>query len=123
MDLIDRVVDTLDRDMPRAEMVWAFGVSAPTVGLLEAAPEACSMVIYNQEGRSFEASLQERVSCTRREPPQRKPYKKKYGRIEPELLDVVILMTQLTLPDDQELVSHTDAVFDGVYPYPSREVL
>jgi hypothetical protein len=30
---------------------------------------------------------------------------------------------QLVLPDDQTLTGYTDAVFDGLYAYLSREVL
>jgi hypothetical protein len=30
---------------------------------------------------------------------------------------------QLVFPDDQTLIGHTDAVFDGLYAYLSREVL
>ena len=47
----------------------------------------------------------------------------KYGRPESEGLDIVIRGMQLDLPDDEVLLSYTDAVFDGLYTYLSREVL
>jgi hypothetical protein len=46
----------------------------------------------------------------------------KYGRPEAEFLDTIIRGMQLTLPDDRELIHHTDAIFDGLYAYLSREV-
>ncbi len=47
----------------------------------------------------------------------------KYGRSESDGLDAVIRGMQLVLPDDQALTRHTDAIFDGLYAYLSREVL
>ncbi len=47
----------------------------------------------------------------------------KYGRAESEGLDVIIRGMQLTLPDDQTLIQYTDAIFEGLYAYLSREVL
>ena len=47
----------------------------------------------------------------------------KYGRPESEGLDVIIRGMQLTLPDDQTLIQYTDAIFEGLYTYLSREVL
>ena len=47
----------------------------------------------------------------------------KYGRPEADGLDAVIRGMQLVLPDDQTLTGYTDAVFDGLYAYLSREVL
>ena len=47
----------------------------------------------------------------------------KYGRPESEGLDVIIRGMQLTLPDDQTLIQYTDAIFEGLYAYLSREVL
>ena len=46
-----------------------------------------------------------------------------YGRPEADGLDAVIRGMQLVLPDDQTLTGYTDAVFDGLYAYLSREVL
>ena len=46
----------------------------------------------------------------------------KYGRPEADFLDTIIRGMQLTLPDDRELIHHTDAIFDGLYAYLSREV-
>jgi len=47
----------------------------------------------------------------------------KYGRPESDGLDAVVRGMQLVFPDDQTLIGHTDAVFDGLYAYLSREVL
>ncbi len=47
----------------------------------------------------------------------------KYGRPESDGLDAIIRGMQLVLPDDQTLTGYTDAVFDGLYAYLSREVL
>ena len=47
----------------------------------------------------------------------------KYGRPESEGLDVIIRGMQLTLLDDQKLIQYTDAIFEGLYTYLSREVL
>jgi hypothetical protein len=47
----------------------------------------------------------------------------KYGRPESEGLDVIVRGMQLALPDDAALTHHTDALYDGLYAYLSREVL
>ena len=47
----------------------------------------------------------------------------KYGRPESDGLDAIIRGMQLVLPDDLALTHHTDAIFDGLYAYLSREVL
>ena len=47
----------------------------------------------------------------------------KYGRPESDGLDAIIRGMQLVLPDDHTLTGYTDAVFDGLYAYLSREVL
>ncbi len=47
----------------------------------------------------------------------------KYGRPESEGLDSIIRGMQLALPDDEALIRHTDALYDGLYAYLSREVL
>ena len=47
----------------------------------------------------------------------------KYGRPESEGLDAVIRGMQMVLSDDETLTGYTDAVFDGLYAYLSREVL
>jgi len=47
----------------------------------------------------------------------------KYGRPESEGLDAIIRGMQLDLFDDQKLIQYTDAIFDGLYAYLSREVL
>jgi hypothetical protein len=47
----------------------------------------------------------------------------KHGRPESEGLDAIIRGIQLFLRDDQNLVQHTDVIFDGLYAYLSREVL
>jgi hypothetical protein len=46
----------------------------------------------------------------------------KYGRPESEFQDTIIRGMQLTLPDDRKLITHTDAVFDGLYAYLGREM-
>ena len=47
----------------------------------------------------------------------------KYGRSESDGLDATIRGMQMVLPDDETLTGYTDAVFDGLYAYLSREVL
>ena len=47
----------------------------------------------------------------------------KYGRPESEGLDSIIRGMQLALPDDEALIHHTDALYDGLYAYLRREVL
>jgi hypothetical protein len=47
----------------------------------------------------------------------------KYGRPESEGLDAIIRGMQLVLSDDKTLTGYTDAVFDGLCAYLSREVL
>lgn len=47
----------------------------------------------------------------------------KYGRPESEGLDSIVRGMQLTLPDDEALTRHTDALYDGLYSYLRREVL
>jgi hypothetical protein len=47
----------------------------------------------------------------------------KYGRAESDGLDAIVRGMQLSLPDDLTLSSHTDALYDGLYAYHSREVL
>ena len=47
----------------------------------------------------------------------------RYGRPESEGLDAVIRGMQLALPDDDALIRHTDAIFDGLYAYLRRETL
>jgi len=47
----------------------------------------------------------------------------KYGRPESEGLDSIIRGMQLDLLDDHKLIHYTDAIFDGLYTYLSREVL
>jgi hypothetical protein len=47
----------------------------------------------------------------------------KYGRPESAGLDAIIRGMQLVLPDDKTLTGYTDAVFDGLCAYLSREVL
>lgn len=46
----------------------------------------------------------------------------KYGRSESEGLDAIIRGMQLSLPDEA-LIRHTDALYEGLYTYLSREVL
>ncbi len=47
----------------------------------------------------------------------------KYGRPESDGLDAIIRGMQLVLPDDLALTHHTDAIFEGLYAYLSREAL
>jgi hypothetical protein len=47
----------------------------------------------------------------------------KYGKSESEGLDAIVRGMQLSLPDDQALIEHTDATFDGLYAYLRRETL
>ncbi len=47
----------------------------------------------------------------------------KYGRPESEGLDSIVRGMQLTLPDDEALIRHTDTLYDGLYTYLSREIL
>ena len=47
----------------------------------------------------------------------------RYGRPESEGLDSIVRGMQLTLPDDEALTHHTDALYDGLYAYVRREVL
>ena len=47
----------------------------------------------------------------------------KYGRPESEGLDAIVRGMQLSLPNDEALTHHTDALYDGLYAYLSREVL
>ncbi len=47
----------------------------------------------------------------------------KYGRPKTEGLDSIIRGMQLALPDDEALIHHTDALYDGLYAYLRREVL
>ena len=50
-----------------------------------------------------------------------------YGRevrcVESEGLDAIIRGMQLALPDDEALIQHSGAVFDGLRAYLGREVL
>jgi hypothetical protein len=47
----------------------------------------------------------------------------KFGRPESEGLDAIVRGMQLALPDDATLTNHTDALYQGLYAYLSREVL
>ena len=47
----------------------------------------------------------------------------KYGRPESEGLDAFIRGMQLNFSDDATLTLRTEAIFDGLYTYLSREVL
>jgi len=47
----------------------------------------------------------------------------KYGRPESDGLDAIVRGMQLALPDDEALTRHTDALYDGLYAYLSRQVL
>ncbi|MDX6380641.1 MAG: hypothetical protein QOI57_1665 [Rubrobacteraceae bacterium] len=47
----------------------------------------------------------------------------KYGRPESEGLGSIICGMQLTLSNDEALTYHTDALYEGLYVYLSREVL
>ena len=44
----------------------------------------------------------------------------RYGRPESDGLDAVIRGMQLSLPDDDALIRHTDAIYDGLYTYLRR---
>lgn len=46
----------------------------------------------------------------------------KYGRPESEGLDIIIRGMQLSLPDDDSLTRHTDALYEGLYSYLRREL-
>ena len=47
----------------------------------------------------------------------------KHWRVETEGLDAIIRGMQLVLPDDEALIEHTDAIFEGLRAYLGREVL
>ena len=47
----------------------------------------------------------------------------KYARPESEGLDAIVRGMQLSLPDDLTLSGYTDALYEGLYAYLSREVL
>jgi hypothetical protein len=47
----------------------------------------------------------------------------KYGRPESEGLDAVIRGMQLDLPNDEVLLHYTDALYNGLYTYLSRQTL
>jgi hypothetical protein len=47
----------------------------------------------------------------------------KYGRVESEGLDVIIRGMQHALADDQELINHTEFIFEGLYAYFNQEGL
>lgn len=47
----------------------------------------------------------------------------KYARPESEGLDAVVRGMQLVLSEDEALIRHTDALFDGLSAYLRREVL
>jgi hypothetical protein len=47
----------------------------------------------------------------------------KYGCPESEGLGSIIRGMQLALPNDEALTYHTDALYEGLYVYLSREVL
>ena len=47
----------------------------------------------------------------------------KYGRPEAAGLDTIVRGMQIALRDDQTLTRHTDALYNGLYAYLSREVL
>jgi hypothetical protein len=47
----------------------------------------------------------------------------KYGRPESDGLDAIVRGMQMSLSDDPTLTHYTDAIFDGLYTYLSREVL
>ncbi len=38
-------------------------------------------------------------------------------------LDAIVRGMQLALPDDETLIGHTDAIYEGLYAYLSRHVL
>ena len=47
----------------------------------------------------------------------------KYGRPESEGLDAVIRGMQLDLPNDEVLLGYTNALYNGLYTYLSRQTL
>ncbi len=47
----------------------------------------------------------------------------KYGRPESEGLDAIVRGMQLSLPNDETLIHHTDVLYDGLYAYLIREAL
>lgn len=47
----------------------------------------------------------------------------KFGRPESEGLDAIVRGMQLALPDDETLIGHTYAIYEGLYAYLSRQVL
>jgi hypothetical protein len=47
----------------------------------------------------------------------------KYGRPESEGLDIVIRGMQLDLPNDEVLLRYTNALYNGLYTYLSRQTL
>ena len=47
----------------------------------------------------------------------------KYGRPESEGLDAIVRGMQLSLPDDQALIGHTDVLYEGLYAYLGRVAL
>ena len=47
----------------------------------------------------------------------------KYGRAESEGLDAVIRGMQLELPNDEVLLGYTNALYNGLYTYLSRQTL
>ena len=47
----------------------------------------------------------------------------KFGRPELEGLDAIVRGMQLTLPDEETLIGHTDTIYEGLYAYLSRQVL
>jgi hypothetical protein len=47
----------------------------------------------------------------------------KYGRPESEGLDAILRGMQLSLPDDQALIGHTDVLYEGLYAYLGRVAL
>ena len=47
----------------------------------------------------------------------------KYGRPESEGLDAVVRGMQLDLPNDEVLLRYTNALYNGLYTYLSRQTL
>lgn len=47
----------------------------------------------------------------------------KFGRPESEGLDIIIRGMQIASQNDHALIPHTDALYDGLYAYLSREML
>lgn len=45
----------------------------------------------------------------------------KYGRVESEGIDIIIGGMQRALADDQELITHTEFIFEGLYTYFNQE--